>query len=250
MKTISNAVFSRFSVLPALSLNDQILHCDIVEGAFDSNLFYQFVVRLIDQMQPWPAPNSVIVMDNCRIISIQLSWSWFVQGENLCCYMSLYLVLIIMLDSAHRGIRVEFLPPYSPDYNPIELTFSAMKYYLRRNGDYICLAMTELSNMDIYFALSQALYEITADGVSGWFRHCGYIWVAIWITYFMPSQAILSGIRLLKPWLTKLHLPSFQKSNMISTTADGYQIEDAASWAQTFEPRCIQSKAFQFRDDR
>ena len=72
-------------------------------------------------------------------------------------------------------MHVEFLSPYSPDYNPIELTFSAMKYHLRRNGDYIRLAMTELSDADIYFALSQALYEITAEGVSGWFRHCGYI---------------------------------------------------------------------------
>jgi hypothetical protein len=57
----------RFSVLPALSLNDGILHCDIVEGSFDSQLFYQFIERLLDQMQPYPAANSVIVMDNCRI---------------------------------------------------------------------------------------------------------------------------------------------------------------------------------------
>ena len=57
----------RFSVLPALSLNDGILHCDIVEGSFNSQLFYQFIERVLDQMQPYPAPNSVIVMDNCRI---------------------------------------------------------------------------------------------------------------------------------------------------------------------------------------
>lgn len=57
----------RFSVLPALSLNDGILHCDIVEGSFDSQLFYEFIERVLDQMQPYPAVNSVIVMDNCRI---------------------------------------------------------------------------------------------------------------------------------------------------------------------------------------
>jgi DDE superfamily endonuclease len=57
----------RFSVLPALSLNDGILHCDIVEGSFDTKLFYRFIERVLDQMQPYPAPNSVIVMDNCRI---------------------------------------------------------------------------------------------------------------------------------------------------------------------------------------
>jgi transposase len=72
-------------------------------------------------------------------------------------------------------MRVEFLPPYSPDYNPIELTFSAMKYHLRRNGEYARLAMTELSNDDIFFTLSTALYEISREGVFGWFRHCGYV---------------------------------------------------------------------------
>jgi hypothetical protein len=63
---ITNSVLLRFSVLPALSM-DGILHCDIVEGAFDSELFYQFINRLLDEMQPFPARNSVIVMDNCRI---------------------------------------------------------------------------------------------------------------------------------------------------------------------------------------
>jgi len=57
----------RFSVLPALSLYDGILHCDIVEGSFDTQLFYQFIERVLNQMQPYPASNSVIVMDNCRI---------------------------------------------------------------------------------------------------------------------------------------------------------------------------------------
>jgi hypothetical protein len=63
----SNFYDHRFSVLPGLSLNDGIIHCDIVEGAFDSQLFYTFIGRLLDQMEPFPAPKSVIVMDNCRI---------------------------------------------------------------------------------------------------------------------------------------------------------------------------------------
>jgi hypothetical protein len=56
-----------YSVLPALSLEDGFLHCDIIEGAFDSALFYDFISRLLDQMSPFPERNSVIVMDNCRI---------------------------------------------------------------------------------------------------------------------------------------------------------------------------------------
>ena len=57
----------RYSVLPALSLEEGILHCDIVEGAFDTASFYKFIEHTLDHMQPFPAPNSVIVMDNCRI---------------------------------------------------------------------------------------------------------------------------------------------------------------------------------------
>ena len=72
-------------------------------------------------------------------------------------------------------MRVEFLPSYSPDYNPIELTFSAMKYHLRRNGEYAHLAMTDLSDEDIFLTLSVTLYEISASGVFRWFRHCGYV---------------------------------------------------------------------------
>ena len=57
----------RYSVLPALSLNEGVLHCDIIEGAFDTAEFYKFIDQTLDRMQPFPAPNSVIVMDNCQI---------------------------------------------------------------------------------------------------------------------------------------------------------------------------------------
>jgi hypothetical protein len=56
-----------YSVLPALSLNDGIIHCKIREGTFRSDSFKEFILGLLDQMQPYPAPNSVIVMDNCKI---------------------------------------------------------------------------------------------------------------------------------------------------------------------------------------
>ena len=72
-------------------------------------------------------------------------------------------------------MRYEFLPPYSPDYNPIELAFSAMKYHLRRDGEYVRMAMTELSDMEISCTLSLALYQISEADIFGWYRHCGYI---------------------------------------------------------------------------
>jgi transposase len=72
-------------------------------------------------------------------------------------------------------MRYEFLPPYSPDYNPIELGFSYMKYYLRRNGAYIRMAMTELTDVEIHCTLLEALYSMTESDIFGWFRHCGYV---------------------------------------------------------------------------
>ncbi|KAF8835702.1 hypothetical protein BDN67DRAFT_912554 [Paxillus ammoniavirescens] len=72
-------------------------------------------------------------------------------------------------------MRCEFLLPYSPDFNPIELAFSAMKYHLRRNGDYVRMAMKELSDEEIFVTLLKVLYVITPQDSFGWFVHCGYI---------------------------------------------------------------------------
>ncbi|KAF9234994.1 hypothetical protein BU15DRAFT_65215 [Melanogaster broomeanus] len=64
---VERSAQTRFSVLPALSLQDGFLHCSIVEGSFCTESFTTFISGLLDSMQPFPAPNSVIVMDNCRI---------------------------------------------------------------------------------------------------------------------------------------------------------------------------------------
>jgi hypothetical protein len=62
----NDCLLKRFSVLPTMALNG-IIHCDIVEGAFDTKLFYTFISHLLDMMEHFPAPNSVIIMDNCQI---------------------------------------------------------------------------------------------------------------------------------------------------------------------------------------
>jgi hypothetical protein len=72
-------------------------------------------------------------------------------------------------------MRCEFLPPYSPDYNPIELAFSALKYHLRRDGEYIRMAMMNLSQKEVYYTLLNSVYRISSADAFGWFRHCGYV---------------------------------------------------------------------------
>lgn len=160
-----------YSVLPALSLTEGILHVDILKGTFDTANFFSFVERLLERMNPFPEPNSVIVMDNCRIHKhpdiVDLIESRCAIADQICIFFHSHI--------SYRGMRCEFLPPYSPDYNPIELFFSAMKYHLRRNGQYIRFAMTELADDDIHLALLEAIHSISLQDVLGWCRHCNYI---------------------------------------------------------------------------
>ncbi|KAE9383867.1 hypothetical protein BT96DRAFT_743131, partial [Gymnopus androsaceus JB14] len=71
-------------------------------------------------------------------------------------------------------MRYVFLPPYSPDYNPIELTFSAIKAYVRHHGGIIRAAMSEKDDLDVYLLLNEAVWSVSADDAKGWFSHCGY----------------------------------------------------------------------------
>ena len=73
------------------------------------------------------------------------------------------------------GMHCKFLPPYSPDYNPVKLAFYTMKYHLRRNGEYICLALSAMSNTEVYCTLLVALYQITMADIFGWYQHCEYV---------------------------------------------------------------------------
>lgn len=66
-----------------------------------------------------------------------------------------------------QGCQVLFLPPYSPDFSPIEEAFSKVKAALRRIGARTHEALQE--------ALESACATITASDALGWFRHCGYL---------------------------------------------------------------------------
>jgi transposase len=74
---------------------------------------------------------------------------------------------------SNKGVKLEFLPPYSPDYNPIEYSFSVLKRQLK-NKDY-------LSNIDEGddIAFANAIITATQDVVTpeiskNQFRHCGF----------------------------------------------------------------------------
>ena len=63
------------------------------------------------------------------------------------------------------GASMLRLPPYSPDFNPIEELFSKFKRYLRRIG--------ARAKQQLYDAIGEGLREITRRDILGWFRHAG-----------------------------------------------------------------------------
>jgi hypothetical protein len=55
-----------YSILPALSL-DGIIALEILDQSFTAATFNGFIEGLLDQMNPWPQKNSVVIMDNASI---------------------------------------------------------------------------------------------------------------------------------------------------------------------------------------
>lgn len=86
---------------------------------------------------------------------------------------------VVVMDnlSAHKGEEVReliearscellFLPPYSPDLNPIEEAFSKIKGLLRKVEARTREALIE--------AMGAAISAVTAREARGFFEHCGY----------------------------------------------------------------------------
>ncbi len=64
------------------------------------------------------------------------------------------------------GAWLLYLPPYSPDLNPIELAWSKLKSHLRKSA----ARTTET----LYSAIQTGLQTLSASNAQGWFKHCGY----------------------------------------------------------------------------
>ena len=114
----------------------------ILEGSATSAAFEIYVEQLL---APSLHAGQIVVMDNLRAH----------KGER-----------VRQLIEA-RGCQVLFLPGYSPDFSPIEETFSKLKSFLRRAGARTREALEE--------AICQALLTVTAQDARGWFGHCGYV---------------------------------------------------------------------------
>ncbi|KAF4921082.1 hypothetical protein CGCF245_v015655 [Colletotrichum fructicola] len=100
----------RAHILPAYTI-DGVIYCEVYEENTDTEVFEGFLERLLPFCGRYPAPRSVIFMDNASFH-----------------FVSQKLKDLI----ARAGVLVEFQVPYSPDLNPIEYLFGSVKNRIRK----------------------------------------------------------------------------------------------------------------------
>jgi DDE superfamily endonuclease len=68
------------------------------------------------------------------------------------------------------GVRIEYLPPYSPDLNPVKEAFSKIKHWICCHQDYY----SKTTDGGILYDMYEALDIITPNDTKGYFMHVGY----------------------------------------------------------------------------
>jgi len=112
-----------------------------VEGATTSEVFRAYVEHIL---APTLRPGDIVVLDNLSPHKDKAALALIEQA----------------------GAEVRFLPPYSPDFNPIEKKWSKVKALLRS-----AKARTDEA---LLTAIGSALSRVTAQDAEGWFASSGY----------------------------------------------------------------------------
>jgi len=142
-RLVGSAPFSRgqnVSVIGALSTEGMVNEL-MVQGGVDELTFRVFVK---DYLIPELLPGQVVIMDNLRV------------------HKDLEIEQLIV----RAGASLIYLPPYSPELDPIENAWSKFKEKLRSAAARTYEALVE--------AVRDAAMSITSKDARGWFAHCGY----------------------------------------------------------------------------
>ena len=134
--------WKRLTILGAIAL-DGLVAAMTVAAATTTKVFLAFIEQVL-----LPAlrtrPDSLVMMDN-------------LSPHKAACVRKAF---------EAAGVAYRYLPPYSPDLNPIEPAWAVVKDYLRR---------AEARSLDQLDAVvPQALNQITSSNAQGWFRLKGY----------------------------------------------------------------------------
>lgn len=132
--------FQRQSILSSVRLNGEMVPI-IFHGTLNGEIFKEYINNCLI---PRLSTGDIVVMDN----------------------LSSHKVAGVSEAITACGASILYLPPYSPDLNPIELKWSKVKTFLKK---------VRAKTLDLLeSAISQALNLVSADDISGWFSHCGY----------------------------------------------------------------------------
>jgi transposase len=113
----------------------------VIDSPTDADVFTAYVQQVL---VPSLRPGDIVVADN-------------LSPHKIPCIRAL-------IESA--GAELWYLPPYSPDLNPIEPMWSKVKAWLRKVKARTLDALIE--------AIADALSHVTAHDALGWFQHSGY----------------------------------------------------------------------------
>lgn len=130
----------QLTLLGGLSL-EGLIACMSIEAATDTGVFLAFVREIL---VPALKPGQVVLLDNLSAHRAE--------------------AVRALIEGA--GCRLLYLPPYSPEMNPIEQTWSKLKTLLRSAAARTREALEE--------TLTAVIEEITAADSRGWFHNCGY----------------------------------------------------------------------------
>ena len=136
----------RVSAIVAMTCTG-ILDYKLSQDTVDSDEFKGFIEGLLQMLMNFNArnPNSIIILDNCAIH----------HANDIAELLG------------EVGVMVHFLPPYSPDYNPIEEAFSKVKMVLKS------LESTLHSGIvDLQTCIAAAIASITPDDCQQYINHC------------------------------------------------------------------------------
>ena len=81
----------------------------------------------------------------------------------------------LTLTSLCSGIKLIYLLPYSPDYNPIKESFLFIKAYIHHHGHHVRNIVEMGDKLDPILFLYEALDKVTPEVAKGWFHNSGYI---------------------------------------------------------------------------
>ena len=121
--------------------HDRLTAPMVVDGAMNSAVFVAYVRQVL---VPTLTPGDIVVLDNLS--------SHKAAGVRQA------------IESA--GATLIYLPPYSPDLNPIEMTYSKLKWLVR--------SAAERTVEGLWSLVGRLLDHFPADECSLYLRHCGY----------------------------------------------------------------------------